>query len=416
MTPIVVTGSALVNEQKKRECLQALNRLWERVDLGYLRLPENIGAWLKCQKLADELKNSCKKLIVVGMGGSYWGGRGLFEALGDPNIHLEFWGESEPHLLAQKLKRLHEVSPYESALAETHFLIISKSGNTLEIATMMNAIQAFLEKHEIKFAKQCTVITETRPNPLYNWATENNVTVIAHPQDVGGRFSIFTPVGLVPAAFGNVDIQQLRDGAAWVCTQNDLLAEIMARFAASFERGEKISVFWSYVHGLTPFLPWLEQLWAESLGKAQGRNNKSRPQVSTPIVASGVSAQHSVLQQFIEGEKDKFFVFLRSQDTAQTGERFLTSVLAEFGYLVGKTPGQIYAIQSRATEQSLIESGRSTMCLEINHLDAFTYGALLMTFEIVIGGLGELLDLNAFDQPGVELGKKIAKRQLESQL
>jgi glucose-6-phosphate isomerase len=281
---------------------------------------------------------------------------------------------------------------------------------------MLNAVHALLEKNGLNLTKHCTVITEARSNPLFNWATENNVKVIPHPQDVGGRFSIFTPVGLVPAAFGGVDIARLREGAAWVCTQYDMLAEMMAHFASSFARGEKITVFWSYVKGLMPMLPWIEQLWAESLGKAHGRHNKNRPQVSTPIVASGVSAQHSVLQQFIEGETDKFFVFLRSEDTAQRGERFSTSVLAEFNYLVGKSAGQIYNVQSRATEQSLIESGRSTLNIEVNHLDAFTYGALLMTFEIVIGGLGELLDLNAFDQPGVELGKKIAKRQLEGQL
>lgn len=416
MNPIVVSGSTLVDEQKKSQCAQALRKLWERQDIGYLRLPQNIEAWMRCATLAQEIKNTCKKLVVIGMGGSYWGGRGLYEAFGDSQVQLEFWGESEPRLLAKNVASLHQPEPYDSPLADTHFLIISKSGNTLEVATMMNAVEALLVSQGLTLSRQATVITEEKPSPLYNWATAHQVPVIPHPMDVGGRFSIFTPVGLVPAAFGGVDIARLREGAAWASVQTDLLAAIMAQFAASFERGEKISVFWSYVHGLMPFLPWLEQLWAESLGKAQGRREKSQPKVSTPIVACGVSAQHSVLQQFIEGEKDKFFVFFRSQDTAQLGDRFEKSVLPGFEYLVGKTPGQIYAIQSRATEQSLIESGRSTLSLEVNHLDEFTYGALLMVFELVIGGLGELLDLNAFDQPGVELGKKIAKRQLEALL
>jgi mannose-1-phosphate guanylyltransferase/mannose-6-phosphate isomerase len=392
----------------------AFKKLQAREDLGFLKSPLRNEAWGQATEYATQLKKKFSRLVVVGLGGSQLGGQTLIETLirnQSTQSPVEFWGEIDPIFIGERLATLKN----QGQVTKTHFIFISKSGRTLELATILNLLSAELKKLGGDLLEQCSVITEKRSNPLYNWAQENKIHTLEHPQDVGGRFSAFTLVGLVPAAFAGVNLKEVQSGALWALKQTELINLMSAHFARSFELGKSITVFWSYAHPLATFQKWLEQLWAESLGQSLSRQGSPAPKVSTPFMAAGVSAQHSVLQQFMEGAKDKSFVFLRyKKATSAHSFKMDQSLMKEFSYLKNQTCFDVFEAESKAVQKALDSSGALTSALEVNQVDDFSLGALMMSFQLIIGTLGEYLDINAYDQPGVELGKKLAIAKLNS--
>ncbi|MEK6555513.1 MAG: hypothetical protein AABZ31_09755, partial [Bdellovibrionota bacterium] len=313
----------------------ALQKLKARSDLGFLQSPFRDQDWTTASEYALQLQKKFSRLVVIGLGGSQLGGQTLIETLvrGQKKpFQVEFWGEIDPVFLSEKLSGLAA----EDQIEKTHFIFISKSGRTLELATLLNVIAGFLKTKNLDLSQQSTVVTEKRANPLYNWAQENKVPTLEHPLDVGGRFSVFTLVGLIPAAFAGVNLPELKAGARWGLEQNQLAVLMSAHFAKNFELGKSITVFWAYAHTLTTFQKWIEQLWAESLGQAVNRQGAPAPKVSTPFMVAGVTAQHSVLQQFMEGAKDKSFVFLRYKKSKEAVDfKMDQSLIKEFAYLKG---------------------------------------------------------------------------------
>ena len=160
---------------------------------------------------------------------------------------------------------------------------------------------------------------------------------------------------------------------------------------------------------LRDFGLWTQQLWAESLGKAKTRNGDPAPRASTPLPALGSSDQHSILQQVMEGSRDKFLCFLRvaaSEEKSQTLERNLFDCQT---LMMGKSMGGLFSAMADATRQALESSGVQSLTLTAESLDERSMGALFMLFEITVATIGEVLGINAFDQPGVELGKRLAR-------
>jgi glucose-6-phosphate isomerase len=183
---------------------------------------------------------------------------------------------------------------------------------------------------------------------------------------------------------------------------------LTAQSLKSFEREEWITLFWVYCNRLFTWGLWVQQLWAESLAKKKNRQGQEAPRASTPIALVGANDQHSVLQQVAEGARDKFIWFMRVRESETAGPVLKKSQFANQTYLEGKSLGALLSAESQATMKALQQNQVQSLCLEVDRLDEATMGALFMILELVVGALGEAFDINAFDQPGVELGKRLA--------
>ncbi len=376
-----------------------------RKDLGFFKLPERSDLWTTSENRAREIRKTSHRLAVLGMGGSSLGGRALMQALHKWNKthEIEFLDNVDADRFWKWLRNTKD-------LQETHFVIVSKSGNTIETLTMAEFADQHLRASGFKkLSASATVISEFEDNPLMRWAKKEGVAALEIPKDVGGRFSVLTPVGLLPAAYYGLDLSQIREGAAWAFTQDELIARLTAQTLASFEREEWITQFWAYSDGLRDFGLWIQQLWAESLGKASDRTGAKAPRASTPMAATGSSDQHSILQQVMEGARDKFVWFLRVNQSENDTQKIEKTLFDCQTLMNGKSMGQLFGAMATATRDAMAKEGVQSLTLTTDVLNEKSVGALFMLFELVVGSLGEAMNINAFDQPGVELGKKLAR-------
>lgn len=401
-----LTHSTKTDDSKNLELARkSVAALKARKDLGFLRLTERSDLWTTSENRAREIRKSSHRLAILGMGGSSLGGRAMIQALHKWNSthEIDFLDNVDADRFWKWLKNRKDIQ-------ETHFVIVSKSGNTIETLTMAEfADQHLRASGHKKLSASATVISEFEDNPLMRWARKEGVGALEIPKDVGGRFSVLSPVGLLPAAYYGLDLSQIREGAAWALTQDELIARLTAQTLASFDRKEWITQFWAYSDGLRDFGLWTQQLWAESLGKAKDRQGNAAPRASTPMAATGSSDQHSILQQVMEGARDKFLWFFRvneSENDKQTIDKTLFDCQT---IMHGKSMGQLFGAMATATRDALEKEGVQSLTLSTEKLDEKSIGALFMILELVVGALGEAMDINAFDQPGVELGKKLAR-------
>ncbi|MCM2280559.1 MAG: glucose-6-phosphate isomerase [Bdellovibrionaceae bacterium] len=387
---------------------ESVSRLQKREDLGFLKLAAREPLWTASEQRGRDLRRTCKSLVVLGMGGSSLGGRAVLQALGRPESTREliFIDNVDSDRFWSWLKSRKDFD-------EVHWAIVSKSGNTIETLTMAEAADQYLRASGFKkLSANTTVISETDDNPLMRWARKEGVATLEIPKDVGGRFSVLSPVGMFPAAFYGLDIQKFRSGATWALGQDDLCARLVAHSLASFRREEWITLFWSYADGLREFGLWTQQLWAESLGKRVARDGKPAPRASTPIPAIGSSDQHSILQQVMEGARDKFVWFFRVGQSEEPGPVIEKNLFDCQALMQGKGMGQLFQAMAEATREALAQQSVQSLTLKTQRLDEESLGALFMLMQLTVGAVGEALDINAFDQPGVELGKTLAKRSL----
>ncbi len=393
--------------EHSKKCVSALKA---RTDLGFLKLPDRQELWATSDARGRDLRRQANRLVVLGMGGSSLGGRAMLHALNK-------WSDTHKVDFIDNVDADHFWKWLKSRtdLENTHWVIVSKSGNTIETLTMAEFVDQHLrEKGFRKLSAVSTVISEIDDNPLMRWARKEGVPSLEISKDVGGRFSVLTPVGLLPAAFFGLELAQLRDGAAWALEQDELLARLVAQSLQSFERGEWITQFWAYSDSLKDFGLWIQQLWAESLGKAKARSGEKAPRASTPMAATGSSDQHSILQQVMEGARDKFIWFTRIEQSESHGATLDRNLFDCQQLMHGKSMGQLFAAMASATRDALEKEGVSSLTLSTEQLNEKSVGALFMIFECVVGALGEAMNINAFDQPGVESGKKLARGILQN--
>lgn len=398
------SSTPVVSEDCLRLAKESLTAFTRRTDIGFPRLATTHHLCESSLKVAKSLRARCHTLVVVGIGGSSLGVRTLQEALAPG--------------LDRKLVVLDNVDPVEFArqiqdldAEKTAFALISKSGGTIETLVTTEFLLQKFGAHQ--FRANCVVISELRSNPLSDWAREHDIPLLEIPQDVGGRFSVLSPVGLFPLAFLGGDPQRLLAGAAAVLKEDALLAQVTAGILASWQREERVSFIWSYCAGLQYFGAWLQQLWSESLGKALDRKGKPAPSASVPVPAVGPRDQHSILQQVMEGTSPCWVMFHQVASLARADQvRLLEPNFSALSYFRGKTMGELLQAEADATAMALQQQGVSCMTLQLTQLTEFEVGGLLMFWQMVVAGLGEALDINAFDQPGVELGKRLALQRL----
>lgn len=390
---------------------------WTAGKLGFLDLPDDAsGVLAESLKLSVLALGKATDVVVLGIGGSALGPIALRTALlpsrwnelpdpargGRPRLHV--LDNVDPVTMAALLDRLD--------LARTFFVVTSKSGGTAETMAQYLIVRGRLEAADLPVSMHVGFITDPANGALRRIALAEGIVTAAVPHNVGGRFSVLSPVGLVPAAMTGLDIGALLFGAGamrdrcWSTdwTQNPAGAFAVLQWLADTRRGRRAQVLMPYHDGLRDIAAWFVQLWAESLGKITPSGAHVGP---TPIAALGATDQHSQVQLFMEGPADKTVTFVTVSDAATdlAIPRAHTDH-PDLAYLGGHSLGELLSVEQRATAGALAARGRLNMTLSLERLDAWHLGGLFMMFELATAFAGELYGVNAFDQPGVELGKR----------
>lgn len=377
--------------------------------LGWLDLPARVGEaeFAALEAEAGRIRGLADCCVVIGIGGSYLGARAVLEALGGPAPgapEILFAGTGLcPATLGRVLDRV--------ARREPALCVISKSGTTLEPAVAFRLLRAHLrERYGAEHAaRRVTAITDARRGALKTLADEEGYPTFVVPDDVGGRFSVLTPVGLFPLAVAGIDIRQLVAGAAAMrtaCLAGDLEANPAHRYAATrhalYARGFTIEVLSSFHGGLGQVAEWWKQLFGESEGK-QGKG-------IFPASALLTTDLHSLGQYLQDGRRCLQETFLTVGRTR--GELVVPAEgpqgrdLDGLGYLAGMPLDEINQRAYAGTRRAHLAGGVPCTAFELEEVTPFTVGALLYLFEKAVAISGRLLGVNPFDQPGVEAYKQ----------
>ncbi len=394
------SNSEIVN----RSITDKIDQIWP--NLAFTRLAKSDDYHNSSKALGAELVAKYTHFVLIGIGGSSMGARCITELSGKTNVHFldnvdsaEFttiWNSVKPHL------------------SKTAFICISKSGSTIEILWNYSQLENLAKALKCDIIQQSYFISELTPNPLANFARTHNRPLLEVPINIGGRFSVLSPVGLVIAEICGLDSKEMQAGAAAALEEKIKIASICDSFLNSFKRDENITLFWFYNSSFRWFGSWLQQLWAESLGKKTDRNGKPAPGFSTPMIAIGSCDQHSILQQVAHGPKNKFVCFFNFNSVENSGETVPTVLFDEIKFMQGRNYGELIACQSKATYEALKQNGVSCEFFTVDDSNkAKSLGYLFMFFQLVVATLGEHENINAFDQPGVTLGKEITLKMLK---
>jgi len=376
---------------------------------------------------AEGLGQAYDHVLVLGIGGSALGAKALLNALRPPAWN-ELDDESRDYF--PRLTVLDNVDPSSVAGALKRIdprrvlvNVISKSGGTAETMAQYLVIRAWLEEAlGAAVTRHLVFTTDPARGALRELAQREGIATLDVPVDVGGRFSVLSPVGLLPAALVGIDIAALLAGArhALERAEADQLGHNPAalyaalHWAADSRLRAGIHVLMPYTDRLREFAEWYRQLWAESLGKAVSRLGRSVESGPTPVGAIGATDQHSQVQLFMEGPHDKVITFLvvenLGDEVAIPARDQLPSDLA---YLPGHSLGELLRLEYEATAAALARMGRMSLTLRIPELSGETLGELFMFYQLATGYAGIWYDVDPFDQPGVELGKRLIYAALD---
>ena len=372
--------------------------------LELLGIPGRTDDIKAAQKAAAAIAGS-KTVAVLGIGGSSLGGQALTALKKKPGV--EFHDNPDPFSWEAALKRFD--------LKKSHFIAISKSGGTAETLMQVLTAAEALKKAGVKsLKKHFTIITEPHQSALADFADGLGAARLDHPIGVGGRYSVLTMVGLLPAILMGIDVKALRAGAAAVLADTlaaksaaDAPAATGAALHQALAAGGKLAttILWPYADHLAVFGGWWRQLWAESLGK-DGKG-------STPVSVLGPVDQHSQLQLFRDGPGNALFTLL-TVDTRGRGPTVPKAAAKslKLDYLAGKKLGDLVDAESRATAQTLFKNSRPVRLIHVPQVNAFDMGALMMHFMLETIIMGKLMGVDPFNQPGVEEGKILARQYL----
>lgn len=367
---------------------------------AFLNLPKQDAK--EITKQTTTLLKKFEDIVIVGMGGSILGSQMLFKTL-KPRFYnflndtikkkatrIHFIDTLDPHLLLS----------YGDILNKKHtlFIFISKSGDTLETSSLFELInKGATEWFGKNFREHLLIMTENKEGHLYKEAIKNKLNIIPLPKNIGGRYSVLTEAGLIPATFMNIDIKSLLKGAQNTSQVDTLASTIYHMYKA---KDKKTLVFFPYVSGLEYFNKWAIQLIAESLGK----NQKTGP---LPVSLLGPSDQHSVLQLLLDGPKDKWVIFFELEKYNYDYKITNNSKPITFS--------QILKAEKIGTSKAMDQKKVPNITISLENLKEESVGQLIQTFLEAVAIAGIMLDINPFNQPAVELGKKqttaLIKRQ-----
>lgn len=402
------------NAKKAMVTKRAASKMdWRNLPTNQTEIVKDINSFV------NEVKDDFDAFVVLGIGGSALGPMAVQQAINHP-YYNELSREKRngyPKLYVadnvdpEKLTYLFETVDITKCL----FNVISKSGSTSETMSQFMIIKELLESKlgKEKAKKHIVCTTDKENGNLIKIAKEENYKTFIIPSSVGGRFSELTPVGLLPAAFCGVDIEEMLAGASYMdelCLEEDIYKNPGFMFAIlnyiGMTQGKNIVVMMPYADSLKYISDWFAQLWAESLGKKFDLDGNIVNVGPTPVKALGVTDQHSQVQLYTEGPFDKMIVLMgvdKYKETITIPKIY--SDIPSLGFLGGVTQNELIKVEQMATEYALLKSGKTNMTITLPEVNEFTLGQILYLFEVSTAFAGELLNINAFDQPGVEEGK-----------
>jgi glucose-6-phosphate isomerase len=375
---------------------------------GFLEVDRRGAEWLKEVRYLHAGLPAHEAVLLLGIGGSSLGARAAISAVGGgPSASVRVVDNADSDTLSRALANLDP--------ARTIVNVVSKSGATLESLACFQVALGWMRQALSDDDVQRRIVATTDPvqGPLRAWASNEHWPRLDVPTDIGGRYSVLTPVGLFPALAAGIDIAGLLEGARLAMVP-DRLKEA-ARLAAALHlldtaRRRAIQVWWAYGDRLQDLNAWLMQLQSESLGKRDSQGNRVGP---TPVPARGASDQHSQLQLHMDGRDDKAFVFLSCD---QLGPPLplpsLERAPADLPIGAGRDLREVLEASRVATQRSLIEAGRPCISIRLDACDAPAVGELLQTLMVATAFAGIAYGVDPFDQPGVEAGKRHARALL----
>ena len=376
----------------------------ETKSVGYYSLPyQDIS---KIENYAASI--TCNNIYVIGIGGSSLGTKAIYKFL------------RTTKKFKKKLFFLDTIDPLRinyllslSEMTDSHFLIISKSGTTIEPTSILKYLSS-----KVDITKLNSTIIAGKDTPLYLFSQKKEIQFFEIPEDVGGRFSVFSPVGLLPLAIIGVKIAELLKGCKLVHESffnKEFYYDLIfgkARFLVENKNRFKINIIFSYSSVFQDFNRWFVQLWAESLGKKNINNTR---QGLTPVSLVGPDDQHSFLQLIIEGVRDKTITFLKID---KLNDESLIPDLKEFSifgsdYLNGKSFNELINLQADSTYEAIIDE-KDIPCdkITISKIDEANIAILMYRFQLLTSVVGAFLQVNTYNQPAVEKGKAILRRKL----
>ncbi len=385
---------------------------------GFMRLPKTSEYAEASARVAEEVRNSgATDFIHVGIGGSALGPMALHRALSHPYYNalsaedrrgprMHFAENTDPATLSAILDLADPGGTWVN--------VVTKSGSTAETMANFLVIRGFLVDSLGDFGFQGRTIATTDPEEgfLKQIADREDLKSLPIPPDVGGRFSVLTPVGLLPAAVAGLDVDALLAGAAQCVDEvNEAGAEHPAILGAAMHylmdtaRGRNVRVMMTYADALERLAAWFVQLWAESLGK-DGKG-------STPHGAVGTTDQHSQVQLYMEGPQDKVIEIVEVENhprDLRIPEAY--EDLEGVGYLGGHTMGELLNVECDATRRALTEAGRPNSTIKLGATNEENLGYVFQALEVQTAIAGSLYGVNAFNQPGVEAGKQITYKRM----
>lgn len=397
---------------------RGFDELRSKGTVGFPNLPSDKNLVAQVEKFSTAARGKYDDVVILGIGGSALGPIALRTALrpsgwnmlddkarrGYPR--LQVLDNVDPETIDALLGRLR--------LERTLFIVTSKSGGTAETMAQFLIVHDRITREKLDVAKHFVFVTDPKQGALRPLAERIKVPALDIPANIGGRFSVLTPVGTLPAALIGIDVKALLSGAGEMakrCESAELATNPAGVYAtlqwlADTKLSKKIAVFMPYSDPLRDFAAWFVQLWAESLGKQRPDGS---PVGSTPLAALGATDQHAQVQLFMEGPADKTvtFVAVETRGTDVTIPRAFPDA-KELGYLGGHSLGELIDIEQRATAGALAKRGRPNLTIHLERVDASHVGQLMMLLEIATAYAGQLYGIDAFNQPGVELGKQFA--------
>lgn len=418
-------------EPRVSEAHQKLQEERAQGKYGFWDLYKDEKTFDRVKEIADAfLSRQIDNLVVLGIGGSALGTRALATALKPPfyNLLSRRARKNKPRLFVMDnidpttFKAMMRLCPPSKTL----YNVISKSGETAETMAQLMIIVDLIEKKLGKNEMKNHVVITTNPrgagakpsllHPVADAYTLHEFTV---PLNVGGRFSVFSPVGMFPAALLGMDLNAFREGCRDMdtkCQTPDLLqnpAYLCAayQYIADVRKGKRISVMMPYADGLADVADWYRQIWAESLGKRFALDGTEIYAGQTPVKALGVTDQHSQIQLYREGPNDKIITVLEVQrfDITLRIPNTLEHI-PELEYLRNATMNKLLAAELTGTIDALKISQRPVIRIRLPRINEYFVAQLLYMLEVETAMAGRLYNVQTFDQPGVEEGKRIARQ------
>ncbi|MFH1437829.1 MAG: glucose-6-phosphate isomerase [Pseudomonadota bacterium] len=384
--------------------------------LGWVGLPGGNEAVEAVEKYVASVPSSFTHAVILGIGGSSLGPRALYSAAYHPMPLLDGWkpgglkllflDNSDPDTIGAVLDALD--------LKTTLFAVMSKSGSTAETASqLMVAWKMAQDLLGDEAGRHFVFVTDPARGDLRALSRQLGIAACPVPPDVGGRFSVLSSIGLLPAALAGIDPREILRGAQRVsraCLEQDLYKNPAALIGASAclldrDFGRNVHVLWCYADKLADMGLWFRQLWGESLGKMKGEQRLG----PTPLDARGATDQHSLLQLVKEGPADKFVMFVDVKERRGLPIPALFGEYGSFSYLGARGVEELIAFERRGTQLSLERAGVPAMTVMLDSVTAGSAAALMYIFEVATAVAGYLSGIEPFDQPGVEESKRFTQ-------